>query len=187
MPISRTSPRQSGPRVLRVRGRNVPVGSHEGKLIVMGADHRGYQLKKKLKRFLKRRGWKVRDVGAYSPKRVDYPLVTLNIARAIGRSEGRRAVGIGVCGSGIGMFIVAAKVSGVHPALPRTIAAARQTRTHNNTNFLSLGADVLPTTRAYRITEAWLKESFYTDPEKDQRFLRRHLQTVKLDRLRRRK
>ena len=70
---------------------------------------------------------------------------------------------------------------------PLTVAGAKETRTHNNTNFLSLAADVLPATRACKITEAWLKHSFYTDPEKDRRFLRRYLQTINLDRLRRRK
>lgn len=176
-----------GLRVIWIGRHALAAGNHEGKRIVIGADHRGYHLKERLKRFLKKRGWQVKDTGVFSPRRVDYPLITLNIARTVGRNEGRRTVGIGVCGSGIGVCIVAAKIPGVHPAMPLTIAAAKETRTHNNTNFLSLAADVLPATRACRITEAWLKESFYTNPEQDQRLLRRYLQTVKLDRARRRK
>jgi len=166
---------------LRIGGIIVPTGSHEGKTIHIGADHRGFRLKKALKRALRKRGWRVVDEGAHSPARTDYPVWMTRVARAVGRSP-RRAAGIGICGSGIGACIPAAKVPGVHPALCRTAASARETRTHNNSNFLSLAADFTSPARALRITETWLRTPFYTDPGRDAPYLRRFLQTARLDR-----
>lgn len=169
-------------RVLRVRGLPVPVGGHQGKTVYLAADHRGFALKEWLRGALRRRGWRVVDVGARSGRRTDYPLITLRAARPVGRSAGRRAVGIGVCGTGVGVCIVAAKVPGVLPASPVSVAGARETRTHNNSNFLSLSADVLSRAKALAVAEAWLREPFYTDPVRDAPYLRRYLQTVRLDR-----
>ncbi len=169
------------PSFLRVGGITVPVGSHEGKTVHLGADHRGFRLKEALKRALRRRGWRVVDEGTHSTARTDYPVWMTKVARAVGRNP-RKAAGIGICGSGIGACIPAAKVAGVHPALCRTAASARETRTHNNTNFLSLAADFTSPARALRIAEAWLRTPFYTDPGRDAPYLRRFLQTARLDR-----
>ncbi len=172
------------PRVLRIGPKRVPIGSHRGKLIVLGADHRGYRLKEKLKAALGKRGWRVRDAGPRSPRPVDYPDFAARIARAVGRSAGSKAVGIGICSSGIGMAVAAGKIRGVFPANPLTVAAARETRSHNNTNFLSLSASRLKLKRALAMAETWLKEPFYPDPSRDGRFLRRYLKTVALERRR---
>ncbi len=158
-----------------------PAGNHVGKLIVMGADHKGWMLKDRLKAALKRRGWRVADVGTRSGRRVDYPIFAGRIGRRISPSMGRRAVGIGVCSTGIGMALVAGKFPGVLPAGPKTVALARETRTHNNTNFLALGGSEMSMALALKIAEAWLREPFFTDPEHDRAYMRRYLQTVRLD------
>lgn len=170
------------PGSLKIAGITVATGSHAGKTVVIGSDHRGYRLKEWLKHALKKRGWKVSDQGTHSPARVDYPVVMTRVAKEVGKTAGRRAVGIGICGSGIGAVIPAAKIAGVHPALCRTPAAARETRTHNNSNFLSLAADFTPPKRALAIAEAWLSSPFFTCPERDLPYLRRYLQTARLDR-----
>jgi ribose 5-phosphate isomerase B len=170
------------PSMLRVGGIIVPTGSHEGKNIHIGADHRGFRLKEWLKKALRRRGWKVVDEGTHSPARTDYPIWMAKVARAVGRSTGRKTAGIGICGSGIGACIPAAKINGVHPALCRTIASARETRTHNNTNFLSLASDFTSPAEALKIAETWLKTPFYTDSGRDAPYLRRFLQTARLER-----
>ena len=162
-----------------------PIGSHEGKLVVMGSDHKGVALKRRMKTALRRRGWRVIDVGTGSGRRVDYPVFATRIARRVGRTSGHKAVGIGICSTGIGMSIVAAKIPNVLPANPRTAAAARETRTHNNTNFLSLAAGEMTFSRALKITEAWLTEPFFTNPTRDRAYLKRYLQTINLDRQRR--
>jgi len=170
------------PGSLKIGGITVATGSHAGKTVVIGSDHRGYRLKEWLKRALRKHGWKIMDKGAFSPARTDYPVVMIKVAREVGKTAGRRAVGIGICGSGIGACIPAAKVAGVHPALCRTAAAARETRTHNNSNFLSLAADFTPPEQALAITETWLNSSFFTKPERDLAYLRRYIQTARLDR-----
>ncbi|MEK7477522.1 MAG: RpiB/LacA/LacB family sugar-phosphate isomerase [Candidatus Coatesbacteria bacterium] len=167
---------------VNVRGTLVPVGPHTGKTIYLGADHRGFGLKEWLKPRLRKLGFRVVDVGTHSPKRVDYPQVALRVARPVSRAGGRTAVGIGVCGSSIGIAIVAGKLPGVLPANPATVAAARETRTHNNTNFLALSGDHMTPAKALAIAKAWLTRPFAPDPVRDARYIRRYLQTVRLDR-----
>jgi len=162
-------------------GLRVATGSHAGKTIYISSDHRGFLMKKRLVAALRRRGWKVADLGPRRQVSTDYPLMAAKVARAVGRSAGRRAAGIGVCGSSIGMMIVAAKVAGVHPANPPDIAGARTTRRHNNSNYLALSAERTPFKRALAITLAWLAEPFYSDPAADRRYLRRYLETARLD------
>ena len=178
---NRTAPANK-PGTLKLGGIAVATGNHAGKTVVIGSDHRGFRLKEWLKRALKKRGWKVVDKGTYSPARVDYPIVMIKVAKEVGKTAGRRAVGIGICGSGVGACIPAAKVAGVHPALCRTASSARETRTHNNSNFLSLAADFTPPRRALAITETWLASPFFTRPERDLPYLRRYIQTARLDR-----
>ena len=160
----------------------VPIGTHAGKTVVTGSDHKGVRLKKALAAFLRRRGWRVVDVGPRSEKRVDYPVYAARVARKVGRTQGARAVGIGICGTGIGMCAVASKIPGVVAANPATVAGARETRSHNNSNFLCLAANRLPVRKALRMAEAWLREPFFADPKRDRAYLRRYLQTIRLDR-----
>ncbi len=170
------------PKFMRVGGIVVPLGSHLGKAVYIGADHRGFRLKEWLRRALARRGYRVTDLGTRSPARTDYPPIMARVARAVSRTRGVRAVGIGICGSGVGACIPAGKVRGVHPALCLTVAGARETRTHNNTNFLSLAAGLTPPRKALAITLAWLGTPFYTDRGRDRPYLRRFLQTARLER-----
>jgi len=174
----------AGAETVRVGSILVATGSHAGKTIYISSDHRGFLLKKRLGAALRRRGWKVADLGPRRQVSTDYPVMAMKVARAVGRSSGRQAAGIGICGSSIGMMIAAAKVGGVHPANPPDVSGARTTRRHNNTNFLALSAERTPFKRALAIALAWLAEPFYSDPVADRRYLRRYLQTAKLDRQR---
>jgi len=174
----------AGAQTVRVGGIQVATGSHAGKTIYISSDHRGFLLKRRLSAALRRRGWKVADRGPHRQVSTDYPLAAVRAARAVGRSGGRRGVGIGICGSSIGMMIAAAKISGVHPANPPNVAGARTTRRHNNSNFLALAAERTPFKRALAIVLAWLAEPFYSNPAADRRYLRRYLETAGLDRQR---
>jgi ribose 5-phosphate isomerase B len=168
-------------RVIQAGGRLVPVGSHAGKLVVIGSDHRGFALKERLKQLLRKRGWRVQDEGTHSSRRVDYPVFGVKVARRVGSSAGANAVGIGICDSSMGMLIVAGKIPGVLPANPGTVAAARITRAHNNTNFLSIAARKTTPARALALSEAWLHAAFYASPGRDNRYLKRYLQTRALE------
>jgi RpiB/LacA/LacB family sugar-phosphate isomerase len=169
-------------RKLVMGGIPVAIGSHAGKTIYVSSDHRGFALKKRLSAALRRKGWRVADMGPRREVPVDYPLTAARAARAVGRTAGTRGVGIGICGSSIGMMIAAAKVRGVHPANPPDMKGARTTRRHNNSNFLALSAERTGFSRALAITLAWLAEPFYADPKADRRYLRRYLETARLER-----
>jgi ribose 5-phosphate isomerase B len=126
--------------------------------VAIGADHRGFALKEKLARYLKRRGLKVDDKGTFTPERVDYPDFARAVAEAVARGQARR--GILICATGIGMSIAANKVRGVRAALCLNQKMARLARAHNNANVLCLGADLIKPASAQKIVRVFLKTGF---------------------------
>lgn len=126
--------------------------------IAIGADHGGYALKQRLIRILARAGYPIQDCGTDRPAPCDYPAVALKVAQAV--SRGQAARGVLLCKSGVGMAIAANKVPGVRAAVAGTVAVARKSRDHNDTNVLVLGAVGLGAGQAQRIVEAWLATPF---------------------------
>ena len=126
--------------------------------IALGADHGGYQLKRLLGRALAQAGHRVRDLGTHRPGPCDYPRYAERVAAAV--SRGRAARGILLCKSGVGMAIAANKVPGVRAAVVSTLAVAKKSREHNDTNVLVLGAVGLTPARARRLVETWLATPF---------------------------
>lgn len=126
--------------------------------ILIGSDHGGFQLKEKLKKFLSRRGFAVKDAGSYSGESCDYPDVAFDVAGEVGRNKTVR--GILICKSGIGNSIAANKVPGVRAALCYTPAGARLSRKHNDSNVLVLGSLFSTEEQARRIVSAWLATEF---------------------------
>jgi ribose 5-phosphate isomerase B len=126
--------------------------------IAIGADHAGYQLKDSLKRLLDEMGVPYEDFGTSNGQSVDYP----DFARAVaeGVAGGRFDRGILVCGTGVGMAIAANKVDGVRSAPIVDIDTAKLSREHNDLNVLTLGARVLPESRAREIVRAFLQTPF---------------------------
>jgi ribose 5-phosphate isomerase B len=126
--------------------------------IAIGADHAGYQLKDSLKRLLDELGIAYEDFGTSSAHSVDYP----DYARAVaeGVSHGTFDRGILVCGTGVGMAIAANKVAGVRSAAIVDTDTAKLTREHNDLNVLTLGARVLPESRAREIVKTFLRTPF---------------------------
>jgi len=128
------------------------------KKIAIGCDHGGFQLKEKIARFLKHKGYAVADFGAFSEESMDYPDTAYKVARAV---AGRRAsTGILICKSGIGNCIVANKVAGVRAALCYNIKAARLARRHNDANILVLGSLFVNEELAKKIVNAWFAAPF---------------------------
>lgn len=126
--------------------------------IAIGADHRGFPLKEKLKAYLARLGHSVLDEGAFSSERVDYPDYAFAVGKAV--AKGRVKRGILVCATGIGMSIAANKVPGVRAALCTNFKMVRLCREHNNANILCLGADSLSLSQAKRIVREFLTTRF---------------------------
>ena len=126
--------------------------------IVLGADHAGFELKERLKQYLLQQGISVDDQGTNSAEAVDYPDYARKIAAEV--IAGRAELGIGVCGTGIGMSIAANKVPGIRAASVTSEFQAEVSRSHNDANVLCLGARVLREDEAIKIVAKWLHTDF---------------------------
>ena len=125
--------------------------------IVVGADHRGYELKDEIAAALRRAGHEVLDVGTNRADSVDYP----DYARAIGEAitDGRAERGVLVCGSGVGASIAANKIRGVRAAVCHDMYSARQGVEHDDMNVLCLGSLVIGSELAVELVKAFVGAS----------------------------
>lgn len=126
--------------------------------IVIGADHAGFFLKEKIKDFLDQEGYEVIDVGTYSTVSVDYPEYGFKAIEKILSGEAER--GILICGTGIGMSIVANRFSKIRAALCHEPFSAQMARKHNNANVLVLGGRLIGDGMAIEIVKTFLNTEF---------------------------
>ena len=126
--------------------------------VAIGCDHRGFAIKRKVAELLLRLGHEVSDFGTCSEGAVDYPDHALPVAQAVAR--GQVDFGILICGTGIGMSIVANKIRGVRAAPCHDDITAELSRRHNDANILCLSADLLGERLIDRMIEIWLKTPF---------------------------
>ena len=127
--------------------------------IAVGSDHGGYALKQVLLDVLRGRGLTVDDFGTVDGNAsVDYPDFGAQVARAV--STGQVDRGLLVCGTGIGMSIIANKFPGVRAALVTDAYMARMASEHNNANILVLGGRTSDPTSAREMVETWLDTPF---------------------------
>lgn len=135
-----------------------PAPAPEKKVVAIGADHGGYELKETLKSTLNELGLDVRDVGAYNKGAVDYPDFAHEVARLV--SIGKAWRGIMIDGAGIGSCIVANKVPGIRAGMAYDYSSAVNSREHNDTNVLTLGAGLIGVNLAKQIVKVWLTTEF---------------------------
>jgi ribose 5-phosphate isomerase B len=126
--------------------------------IAIASDHAGLDLKDKIVKFLQEAGQSVSDFGTHNRDSVDYPDYGIPVAQAV--SEGKIERGILICGTGIGMSIVANKFPGVRAALCYDPFTAKVSRLHNDANVLVLGERVLEEKTALEIVRLWLTTEF---------------------------
>lgn len=126
--------------------------------VALGSDHGGYQLKEDLKEYLKELNVEYMDFGCDNEKPVDYPDIGFKVAIEV--KNGKYDSGILICGSGIGMSIVANKVKGIRAALCHNEFTARYARKHNDANILALGGRVIGSGLAKEIVKVWLETEF---------------------------
>ncbi len=126
--------------------------------IVIAADHAGYSLKEALKPYLTEMGLVVTDFGTDSDQAVDYPDTGGKAAEAV--STGLFPRGILICGSGVGMSIVANRFPGVRAALCLDEGMARLSRMHNDANILVLASRMTDMETAVGILRVWLTTPF---------------------------
>ena len=145
-------------RIIELReGQPAPASAPE-KIVALGADHGGFRLKESLKPLLAGLGLEARDIGVYDEKPADYPDIAQKVAEAVARGEARR--GVIIDGAGIGSSIAANKVSGIRAALCYDRASARNSREHNDSNVLTLGARLLTASQAEEVLHTWLETPF---------------------------
>jgi ribose 5-phosphate isomerase B len=126
--------------------------------IVMAADHGGYQLKESIKKNLFQAGRNILDVGCDSNDSVDYPDYAEKAISSMLTGDCQR--GILICGTGIGMSIVANRHRSIRAAVCFDIHTAKLSREHNNSNILCLGARVLDMDYAMQMVTIWLETEF---------------------------
>jgi ribose 5-phosphate isomerase B len=126
--------------------------------IMIGCDHAGLELKEALVAHLSTLHHEVEDIGTHSPESVDYPYYAARVARAV--AEGEKDRGILVCGSGLGMCMVANRIPGARAVHVCEPYAAKMSRRHNDSNVLCLGGRFVGRDLALEIVNVWLNEAF---------------------------
>ena len=126
--------------------------------IIIAADHGGFEMKQNIVKYLTERGHSVADLGCDNADSVDYPIFARKVTDAILADSS--ALGILVCGTGIGMSIAANKVAGIRAAVCGDVYSAEMTRAHNNANILCLGARVIGGATAEAIVDKFVGTSF---------------------------
>ena len=126
--------------------------------IAVGSDHRGIQMREKVLSLLKTMGQEPIDVGTHEDEDVDYPDVAAKVAEKVSRGEVDR--GVLICGTGLGMCIVANKFPGVRAAPCHDEVTAEIARRHNDLNVLCLSGEIMAECSVDRLVEIWLTTSF---------------------------
>ena len=137
-------------------------------LLVFGSDHAGFHLKQTLTEHLQGRGFEIVDVGTHALNSCDYPVIAAKLAEKVLAGN---ALGVLICGSGIGVSITANRFPGIRAALCTNEYMARMSRMHNDANVLCLGERIIGVDLAKGILDAFLQTSFEGD---------RHLRRVQL-------
>jgi ribose 5-phosphate isomerase B len=127
--------------------------------LVIASDHAGFELKEKIREFLRPQKYLVEDCGAYSAATANWADFGARAAAKVS-ADPKNTLGILICGSGIGMSIVANKFKNVRAALCHDEQDALTARSHNDANVLALGARVTDTEKALRIVQVFLHTAF---------------------------
>lgn len=128
------------------------------KLIPIGADHAGFQLKEVIREYLNEKGYEVRDFGCYSEESIDYPDFGHPVASMVEENVGM--LGILICGSGNGINMTANKHQGIRSALCWKKEIAALARQHNNANILALPARFIDIDEAKEMVDIFLTTDF---------------------------
>ena len=129
------------------------------KTIVISSDHNGVEDKEQLKMYLKGEGYRVIDIGPYTPEvSVDYVDYAAQLSTIVSNKEVDR--GILLCGTGVGMSIVANRYPGVRAVLAHNELTAVKSREHNDSNVLCLGSWLSSQVEMREMSKMWLDEAW---------------------------
>ena len=135
--------------------------------IAIGCDHGGINLKPVLEDYLKKEGFEYVDFGCFTNESTDYNEYAVKVCNAV--KDGECELGVLICGTGIGMSIMANKIKGIRCGHCHDVFSAKMTRLHNDANVLALGERVVGPGLMIEIVDAFLKTPF----SNDERHLRR--------------
>ncbi|MDO5041354.1 MAG: ribose 5-phosphate isomerase B [Peptoniphilus sp.] len=123
-----------------------------------GADHAGYELKEKLKKYLEEKGYECVDYGTHSTERVDYP----DFGKIVGEkvAAGEVDKGVLVCGTGVGISLAANKVKGIRACVCSEPYTAMMSAKHNDANIIAMGGRVVGEDMAKMIVDSFLENTF---------------------------
>jgi len=127
-------------------------------IIALGSDHAGFILKEQVISFLQSSGINFKDFGVHSEESADYPDQATRVVHVV--KSGDYDFGILICGTGIGMSIVANKHRGIRAALCSEPYSARLAREHNNANVLTMGSRVIGPGMAEEIVRIFISAVF---------------------------
>lgn len=127
-------------------------------IVGIGCDHAGLEMKEEILNLLENLHIPFKDYGTFSTEAVDYPDFGLKVSEAV--SKGKVDRGLLICGTGIGMSIVANKFKGVRAALCHEPYSAKMSRLHNDANILVLGGRIIGKALAREIAMVWFTTDF---------------------------
>ena len=126
--------------------------------IAIANDHTGVEIKNVIIKHLEEKGYEVINLGTDSSESFDYPLAGYKLALYV--REGKADLGIGICGTGIGISLACNKVKGIRAVVCSEPYSAKLSRMHNNSNICCFGARVVGQEMAKMIVDEWLNASF---------------------------
>ncbi|MFT5581547.1 MAG: ribose 5-phosphate isomerase B [Psychromonas sp.] len=128
------------------------------KLIPIGCDHAGFEMKNAIIAHLKTKGYEIKDFGCHSEESIDYPDYGHPVADMVEANEGM--LGILICGSGNGINMTANKHQGVRSALCWKVELTELARQHNNANILALPARFISIEEGIAMVDAFFTTDF---------------------------
>ena len=126
-----------------------------GTTIVIGSDHAGFRMKEFIIKKLEEAGYTVEDKGTHNETSVDAGVYAVAVGEAVA-ADPQQKRGILICGTGIGMSMMANKVKGIRASLVTDLFSAKMTRAHNDANVLCMGARIIAPYMAWEFTQTWL-------------------------------
>lgn len=126
-------------------------------MIFLGADHRGYELKEKIKKYLISKNFEVKDCGTDSKEIAHYPIIATEVCKKMDKEKDKAIL---ICGSGIGMSMVANKFKGIRAGICTSVMAAKDGKEHSNLNVLVLPGDFISFDDAIEVVDTWLESEF---------------------------
>lgn len=138
-------------------------------ILYIGADHRGFELKEALKQFLKDNGYSVTDMGAVSYDEGDDFVDFARLVAEKVSADIRNSKGILICGSGVGVDIVANRFPDIRSVLAFSADQAMASRNDDDANVLSLPADFMELEQAKKIVSVWLQTPFSNEEDHKRR------------------